>query len=356
VLPTARIKLFAYLPLLSLTKCSKGIFVKEISKPRRIGLNGSFVFPIGLGCMGMSEFYGATNDAESLATLEAAFDQGVTFYDTADMYGSGHNELLLAKFIHGKRGAITIATKFAIVRKPGEYTRTIDNSPVYIRAACEASLKRLGVDVIDLYYAHRINHDTPLEESIGALGDLVKAGKIRAIGLCEVSAKTLRRAHAIHPISAVQSEYSLWAREPEAEVLPVCLELGVTFVPYSPLGRGFLTGSLAVSNDPNDFRQHLPRLQGDNLIKNQLIVNQVTALASEKKCTPAQLALAWLLAQGDDIVPIPGTRRIKYLTENNQAINVQLSAADLRYINEVIPVNAAVGQRYPEAGMKGLNS
>ncbi len=330
--------------------------MKKLVETRRIGLGGRSVFPIGLGCMGMSEFYGATDDIESLATLEAAFDQGVTFYDTADMYGSGHNETLLAKFIHGKRDALTVATKFAIVRKPGEYTRTIDNSPAYIHAACDASLKRLGIDTIDLYYAHRVNHDTPLEESIGALADLVKAGKIRAIGLCEVSAQTLRRAHTIHPIAAVQSEYSLWAREPEAEVLPACLELGTSFVPYSPLGRGFLTGSLNVSNDPNDFRQHLPRLQGENLAKNQLIVDVVTAFAKKKNCTPAQLALAWLLAQGEHIVPIPGTRRIKYLTENNASIFVQLSSEDLRYIDQAIPVNAAVGQRYPDAGMKGLNS
>jgi aryl-alcohol dehydrogenase-like predicted oxidoreductase len=326
------------------------------SNYRSIGLNGRSVFPIGLGCMGMSEFYGAVNDSESLATLEAAFNQGVTFYDTADMYGAGHNETLLGKFIRGKRDALTIATKFAIVRSPGEYKRTIDNSPTYIRAACDASLSRLGVDEIDLYYVHRINHDTPLEESIGALADLVKVGKIRAIGLCEVSAKTLRRAHAVHPIAAVQSEYSLWAREPEAEVLPACLELGVAFVPYSPLGRGFLTGSLSVSNDPNDFRQHLPRLQGENLAKNQRIVDVVKALASAKGCTPAQLALAWLLAQGNDIIPIPGTRRIKYLTENNAALNVELNVADLRHINEAIPANAAVGQRYPDAGMIGLNA
>jgi aryl-alcohol dehydrogenase-like predicted oxidoreductase len=323
---------------------------------RTLGRNGRAVFPMGLGCMGMSEFYGTTDDVESLATLNAAFDQGVTFYDTADMYGSGHNETLLAKFIHGKRDALTIATKFAIVRKPGEYTRVIDNSPAYIRTACEASLKRLGVDVIDLYYAHRVNHDTPLEDSMGALGDLVKAGKIRAIGLCEVSAQTLRRAHAVHPISAVQTEYSLWAREPEAEVLPACRELGVTFVPYSPLGRGFLTGALTVSNDPKDFRQNLPRFQGENLAKNELIVDVVKQIAAEKSCTPAQLALAWLLAQGEDIIPIPGTRRIKYLTENNAAINVVLSAADLQQINAAIPIDAAVGQRYPDAGMQGLNA
>jgi aryl-alcohol dehydrogenase-like predicted oxidoreductase len=263
---------------------------------------------------------------------------------------------LLAKFIRGKRDKLIVATKFGIVRKPGEYTRTIDNSPAYIRKACEASLTRLGVDVIDLYYAHRISHDTALEDSIGAMGELVKAGKVRAIGLSEVSAQTLRKAHAIHPISAVQSEYSLWAREPQAQVLPACRELGVTFVPYSPLGRGFLTGALRVAQDGKDFRQHLPRFQGENLQKNELIVKMVKELAAHKGCTPAQLALAWLLAQGKDIVPIPGTRRIKYLSENIAALNVSLSAAELQRINLAFPLGAAAGQRYTDEGMKALNA
>jgi aryl-alcohol dehydrogenase-like predicted oxidoreductase len=323
---------------------------------RKIGSNGLAVFPVGLGCMGMSEFYGKTDDTESLATLEAAFEQGVTFYDTADMYGFGHNEELLAKFIRGKRGQLTLATKFGIVRKPGEYARTIDNSPAYIRKACEASLTRLGVDVIDLYYAHRISHDVPLEESIGALGDLVTQGKVRAIGLSEVSAQTLRKAHAIHPVSAVQTEYSLWSRDPELEVLPACRELGVTFVPYSPLGRGFLTGAFQLSQDPTDFRKHLPRFQGENGDKNASIVDAVKQMAGEKGCTPAQLALAWLLAQGEDIVPIPGTRRIKYLTENIGAANVSLSADELQRIDTALPAGMAAGQRYPDEGMKGLNA
>ncbi len=323
---------------------------------RKIGASGLAVFPIGLGCMGMSEFYGATNDTESLATLEAAFAQGVNFYDTSDMYGFGHNESLLAQFIRGKREKLTIATKFGIVREPGEYARTLDNSAAYIRHACEASLTRLGVDAIDLYYAHRISHATALEESIGALADLVQEGKIRSIGLCEVSAKTLRTAHAIHPISAVQSEYSLWTRDPEAEVLPVCRELGVSFVPYSPLGRGFLTGAFAVSSDPKDFRQHLPRFQSDNADKNALIVNMVKDMASKKGCTPAQLALAWLLAQGDDVVPIPGTRRTKYLTENIGAVQVVLSADELKKIDQALPAGIAVGQRYTDEGMKGLDA
>jgi aryl-alcohol dehydrogenase-like predicted oxidoreductase len=323
---------------------------------RKIGATGLSVFPVGLGCMGMSEFYGETNDAESLATLEAAFSQGVTFYDTADMYGSGHNETLLAQFIQGKREKLTIATKFGIVRKPGEYARTLDNSAAYIRKACDASLQRLGIDTIDLYYAHRISHATALQESIGTLGELVKEGKIRAIGLCEVSAHTLRKAHAIHPISAVQSEYSLWTRDPESEVLPACRELGVTFVPYSPLGRGFLTGAFALSQDPKDFRQHLPRFQGDNSHKNALIVGTVKDMALKKGCTPAQLAVAWLLAQGDDVVPIPGTRRIKYLTENIGAVKILFSKDELQKIDQALPVGIAVGQRYPDEGMKGLNA
>jgi aryl-alcohol dehydrogenase-like predicted oxidoreductase len=323
---------------------------------RNIGASGLSVFPIGLGCMGMSEFYGATDDTQSLATLQAAFDQGVTFYDTADMYGSGHNETLLAQFIKGKRAQLTIATKFGIVRKPGEYARTLDNSAAYIRKACDASLQRLGIDTIDLYYAHRVSHSTSLDESIGALSELVKEGKIRAIGLCEVSAQTLRKAHAIHPISAVQSEYSLWTRDPQAQVLPACRELGVSFVPYSPLGRGFLTGAFALSQDPNDFRQHLPRFQGDNSNKNALIVDILRNLAAKKGCTPAQLALAWLLAQGEDIVPIPGTRRIKYLTENIGAVKVLLSEQELQGIDAALPPDMAVGQRYPDEGMKGLNA
>jgi aryl-alcohol dehydrogenase-like predicted oxidoreductase len=330
--------------------------MSDQSNFRKIGRSGLSVFPLGLGCMGMSEFYGATDDAQSLATLEAAFDQGVTFYDTADMYGSGHNETLLAQFVRGKRDKLTIATKFGIVRKPGEYASTLDNSAAYIRKACEASLTRLGVDSIDLYYAHRVSHSTQLEESIGALSELVKEGKIRALGLCEVSAQTLRKAHAIHPISAVQSEYSLWTRDPEAEVLPTCRELGVSFVPYSPLGRGFLTGAFALSQDPKDFRQHLPRFQGDNSDKNAVIVTIVKDMARDKDCTPAQLALAWLLAQGNDIIPIPGTRRINYLAENIGSVKVSLNAEELQRIDHALPAGMAVGQRYPDEGMKGLNA
>jgi len=306
--------------------------------------------------MGMSEFYGETNDTESLETLETAFENGVNFYDTADMYGFGHNEELLSRFVRGKRQDLILATKFGIVRKPGEYARTLDNSPAYIRSACEASLRRLGVDVIDLFYAHRVSHDVALEESIGAMADLVKAGKIRAIGLCEVSAQTLRRAHAIHPVSAVQSEDSLWTRDPEDDVLRTCRELDVALVSYSPLGRGFLTGTLTVSADPKDLRQHLPRFQGENIDKNQAIVDVVRTIAAEKACSPAQLALAWLLAQGNDVIPIPGTRRSKYLLENIGCMQVQLEPADLERINALLPAGAASGQRYTEEGMKGLNA
>jgi aryl-alcohol dehydrogenase-like predicted oxidoreductase len=324
---------------------------------RHIGNSGLEVFPLGLGCMGMSEFYGASDDTESLATLEAAFDNGVNHFDTADMYGSGHNEALLARFIAGKRSQVTVATKFGIVRKPGEYARSINNTPAYIRSACDASLKRMGVDVIDLFYAHRVTHEVPLEESIAAMGELVKAGKVRALGLCEVSAQTLRRAHAVHPISAVQSEYSLWTRDPEAEVLPACRDLGVSLVAYSPLGRGFLTGAFTPSpNDPKDFRQHLPRFQGDNFEQNKRLLEAVKAMAINKQCTPAQLALAWLLAQGQCVIPIPGTRRVKYLMENIAATSLPLSDADVAELNALLPVGAAVGQRYPDEGMKGLDA
>jgi aryl-alcohol dehydrogenase-like predicted oxidoreductase len=327
------------------------------SRRRKIGNTSIDVFALGLGCMGMSEFYGATDDAQSLATLQMAFDNGVNHFDTADTYGLGHNETLLAQFMVGKRSSVTVATKFGIVRKPGEYTRTLNNTPAYIRSACEGSLKRLGVDVIDLYYAHRVSRDVPLEESVGAMADLVKAGKVRAIGLCEVSAQTLRRAHAIHPISAVQSEYSLWTRDPEAEVLPACRELGISLVAYSPLGRGFLTGDFSLAQaDAKDFRQHLPRFQAENVDKNRKIVEIVKTMATTKACTAAQLSLAWLLAQGAAVIPIPGTRRSKYLLENIAAADVVLSAADLAHLSALLPMGSAAGQRYTEEGMKGLNA
>lgn len=308
--------------------------------------------------MGMSEFYGPTDDAQSLATLEHALALGVTHYDTADMYGMGHNESLLSRFLAGRRERVVIATKFGIVREEGKYERRIDTSPAYVRAACEASLKRLGVETIDLYYAHRLNPEVPVEETVAAMADLVKVGKVRALGLSEVSAATLRRAHAVHPIAALQSEYSLWTRDIEAEVLPTLRELGISLVAYAPLGRGMLTGAIGKDTKlaDNDFRSLSPRFQGDNLDANLRLVEGVKALAAEKDCTPAQVALAWLLAQGPDILPIPGTRRISRLEENVGGAAVRLSAADLARLTALLPPGAAAGARYPQEGMKGLNA
>ncbi|PWC48834.1 aldo/keto reductase [Azospirillum sp. TSA6c] len=315
------------------------------------------VSEIGLGCMGMSEFYGPTDDAQSLTTLERALELGVTHYDTADMYGSGHNETLLARFLTGKRDRVTIATKFGIVRQPGEYARRVDTSPAYVAQACDASLKRLGVETIDLYYAHRINPDIPVEETVGAMADLVTAGKVRALGLSEVSAATLRRAHAVHPIAAVQSEYSLWTRDVEAAVLPTCRDLGISLVAYAPLGRGMLTGTVSSPDQfaENDFRRVAPRFAGDNFDRNLALVEQVKALAAQKGCTPGQVALAWLLAQGPDILPIPGTKRIKYLEENVGAAAVTLTDAEAKALNDALPPGAAAGDRYTAEGMRGVN-
>ena len=327
-------------------------------KTRMLGRAGQVVSAIGLGCMGMSEFYGPHDDTESLATIEYAFERGITFYDTADTYGLGHNEELLARFLARHREHVVIATKFGIVRQKGQYARRIDTSAAYVAQACEGSLRRLGIETIDLYYAHRLNPATPVEDTIGALSELVRAGKIRAIGLSEVSAATLRRAHAVHPITAVQSEYSLWTRDPEDGVLATCRELGVSFVPYSPLGRGFLTGTIrsVESLAEDDFRRTLqPRLQGENLAQNLKLVDAVQAMAAEKGYTAGQLALAWVLAQGDHIIPIPGTRRRKYIDENVGAIDVTLSAADLARLDRIAPRNAAAGERYTPEGMKGLN-
>ena len=315
---------------------------------------------MGLGCMGMSEFYGATDDAQSMQTLEAAFANGVTLFDTADSYGAGHNEELLGRFLRGKREQVVIATKFGLVRAKGSYARRVDNSPAYIRQACEASLARLGVDHIDLYYMHRLNlAQTALEESVGALAELVRQGKIGAIGLCEVSPATLRRAAAIHPIAAVQSEYSLWTRDPEQGVLRACRDVGAMFCAYSPLGRGFLTGKVAELQE-GDFRTLSPRFAAENLSSNQRIADIVQRIARDKGCTPAQLALAWLLAQGDahgcDVVPVPGTKRSAYLLENLGALRVQLTRAELERIDTALPAGMAAGARYPLEGMKGVNA
>jgi aryl-alcohol dehydrogenase-like predicted oxidoreductase len=316
------------------------------------------VSAIGLGCMGMSEFYGPGDEAESVATIHRALDLGVTLLDTADMYGPFTNEELVGRAIRGHRAQVVLATKCGIVRDPqNARVRGINGRPEYIRAACDASLRRLGVDAVDLYQLHRVDPQVPIEDSVGAMAELVRAGKTRAVGLSEASAVTLRRAHAVHPIASVQSEYSLWTRDPEGEVLATCRDLGVGFLAYSPLGRGFLTGQITRLEDlaPDDYRRHSPRFQGENFAKNLALVRRVEEIAAAKNCTPAQLALAWLLAQADFIVPIPGTKRRTYLEEDLGAGTVRISAADLARINEVMPPGSAAGLRYPQAMMQAVN-
>lgn len=329
--------------------------------PRPLGTVLPPVFPIGLGCMGMSEFYGASDDAESLATLARAVELGVMLFDTADTYGLGANEELLRRFIAeggaARRARMVIATKFGIVRQAGTYERRIDNSPAYIRAACEASLQRLGVEQIDLYYCHRRDAAVPIEEVVGAMAELVRAGKVKAIGLSEVSADTLRRAHAVHPIAALQSEYSLFTREPETDVLPACRELGTAFVAYSPLGRAMLTGALDTAKlEAGDFRANNPRFQGEAAAANAALVEQLGALAREWGLTPAQLALAWMLARQPHAIPIPGTRRIARLEENLAAARVALTPAQTARIEAVFAPGAAQGGRYPDAGWAGVET
>ncbi|MFF4406540.1 aldo/keto reductase [Streptomyces sp. NPDC001262] len=322
---------------------------------RRIGRNGPAVSSIGLGCMGMSEFYGPTDEAQSLETLRAALDAGVTFLDTADMYGKGHNELLVGRALAGRRDEVFLATKFGMRRDESDprQGRKVDSSPEWCRQAIDASLQRLGVDHVDLYYLHRRDPDVPIEETVGAMSELVQAGKVRHLGLSEVSAATLRAAHAVHPIAAVQTEYSLWTRDVEADVLPAARELGTTLVAYSPIGRGFLTGTITRPEDlhTTDFRHSHPRFQEEHLARNLRMVERLRALAADFGCSPVQLALAWLLAQGEDIVPIPGTRRVKYLHENAAAAGIRLTGEQLAAVTAAVPRDAVSGERYDPAGM-----
>jgi len=324
---------------------------------RKLGGQGLEVSAEGLGCMGMSEFYGEGDEGESLATIERALELGVNFLDTADMYGPFTNEELVGRAIRGRRGEVVVATKFGIVRdaaNPG--VRSISGRPEYVRKACEGSLKRLEVEHIDLYYQHRVDPEVPIEETVGAMARLVEEGKVRFLGLSEAGAETLRRAHATHPITALQSEWSLWSRDIEDEIIPAARELGIGLVAYSPLGRGFLTGAFKTLDDfaPDDFRRSSPRFQGENFAKNLELVARVEEMADAKGCTASQLALAWVLAQGSDVVPIPGTKRRKYLEENVAATRVELTRDDLARIEEIAPKGVAAGTRYPEAAMKGL--
>jgi aryl-alcohol dehydrogenase-like predicted oxidoreductase len=327
-------------------------------RKKALGSQGLQASELGLGCMGMSEFYGSRNDEESLKTLDRALELGINFWDTADIYGPFLNEELVGKALKGRRNRVILATKFGILRDPADPSkRGISGRPAYVKSACEASLKRLGIEQIDLYYLHRVDPDTPIEETVGAMAELVKDGKIRGIGLSEVNADTLRRAHGVFPLTAVQSEYSLWSREPEEEILGTCHELGIAFVAYSPLGRGFLTGQIKKPEDlaSDDYRRFSPRFQGENFTRNLALVGKIEQLAAEKGCTSSQLALAWVLSRGEHIFPIPGTKRIQFLEENAGAVAMRLNDRDLSAIDQAAPRGAAVGLRYPAEMMGSVN-
>jgi len=324
---------------------------------RELGASGLSVSALGFGCMGMSEFYGPSEESTSLDVLHHAIDLGVTFWDTADMYGTGHNERLVGRALSGRRDQVVLATKFAIQRGTDGTVTGVSGRPEYVKTACDASLRRLDVDYIDLYYQHRVDPQVPIEDTVGAMADLVQAGKVCYLGLSEASAATLRRAVAVHPIAALQSEWSLWSRDIEDEIVPACRELGIGLVAYSPLGRGFLTGAIRSVDDlaEDDWRRFMPRFAPENFHRNIELVQQVETMATDKGCTPAQLALAWVVAQGDDVVPIPGTRSRSRLTENVKSVEIELTADELAEIDEMIPKDMAAGDRYPEAAMTFVN-